>query len=76
MAETFQVGIPDDMRELIIRKTDGLIPAGISVPVNRRIRYLTAVALGMDSDRAFAMLIGNLPMGARAHRTRKESATA
>jgi hypothetical protein len=74
MAETYQVGIPDDMRELIIRETDKLIPEGMSVPVNRRIRYLAARALNMDSGRAYAMLMGNLPTGYHAHKSRRNTA--
>jgi len=62
MAQKFQVNLPDEMIRQIRQETDSIAP---DAHINRRIRYILARHFGMDSGRALAMLIGDLPRQGR-----------
>lgn len=73
MSNGYFVGIPEDIESLIRKATDPRIPDGIDVPMSRRIRYIVALHFGVDSGRAFQMLMSDLPRPGRPPRKARES---
>jgi hypothetical protein len=58
MALTIQMTIPDDLANAVREATEEIAPEST---MNQRARYLLAKAMGIDSTRAFALLLGELP---------------